>query len=62
MNLKIASFVIQDRELKNLKFAKEYPTLEDLMIEQGVSTELANYRNKDRDDNSQDPNYFVCDD
>ena len=38
MNLKTSPFAIQDKKLRDLDLAKEYPTLKDLMKEQGVST------------------------
>ena len=43
MNLKTSPFAIQDRKLRDLDLAKEYPTLKDLMKEQGVSTDLSDY-------------------
>ena len=43
MNLKTSPFAIQDKKLRSLDLAKEYLTLKDLMKEQGVSTDLANY-------------------
>ena len=42
MNLKTSPFAIQDKKLRDLDLAKEYPTLKDLMKEQGVSNELDN--------------------
>ena len=43
MNLKTSPFAIQDKKLRDLDLANEYPTLKDLMKEQGVSTDLADY-------------------
>ena len=43
MNLKTSPFAIQDKKLRDLDLAKEYLTLKDLMKEQGVSTDLADY-------------------
>ena len=37
MNLKRSPFAIQDKNIKDLDYAKEYPTLADLMREQNVS-------------------------
>ena len=54
MKLK-STFSIQDKNLSDLDLAKEYPTLKDLMKEQGVSTDLADYWDKEYDDNSSDP-------
>jgi len=42
MNLKRLPFSIQDKNQKDLDYAKDYPTLDDLMTEQNVSSELAN--------------------
>ena len=39
MNLKRTSFTIQDKNLRDLDYAKNYPTLSDLMEEQNVSTD-----------------------
>ena len=47
MNLKTSQIAIQEKKLKDLDLAKEYPTLKDLMKEQGVSTDLADYWDKD---------------
>ena len=47
MNLKTSPFAIQDRKLRDLNVAKEYSTLKDLMKEQGVSTELSDYWDKE---------------
>ena len=55
MNFKTSPFAIQNKQLKDLDRAKEYPTLKDLMKEQGVSTDLADYCDKECDDNSSDP-------
>ena len=51
MNFKTSPFAIQDKKLRDLDLAKEYPTLKDLMKEQGVSTDLADYWDKERNDN-----------
>ena len=42
MQLK-STFSIQDKKLRDLDNAKEYLTLKDLMKEQGLSTDLADY-------------------
>ena len=47
MNLKTLPFPIQDKKLRDLDLAKEYPTLKDLMKEQGVSTDLSDYWDRD---------------
>ena len=55
MNLKTSPFAIQDKKLRDLDLAKEYPTLKDLMKEKVVSTDLADHGDKECDDNSSDP-------
>ena len=62
MNLKRSTFAIQDKNLKDLDNAKEYSTLADLMKEQGVSTDLANYWNKECELNSSNPNCLIFED
>ena len=47
MNLKRSTLAIQDKNSKDPDNAKEYSTLADLMKEQGVSTDLANYWDKE---------------
>ena len=39
MNLKRSPFAIQDKNVRDLDNAKEYPTIADLMKEQKVSNE-----------------------
>ena len=51
MNFKRSPYPINHKDLKDLDLAKEYPTLKDLMKEQGVSTDLADYWDKECDDN-----------
>ena len=43
MNLKRSLFAIQDKNTRDLNNAKDYSTLKDLMKEQWVSTDLADY-------------------
>ena len=47
MNLKTSPFAIQDKKLRDLDLAKEYPTIKDLMKDQGVSTDLSDYLDKE---------------
>ena len=47
MNLKTSLFAIQNKKLRDLDLEKEYLTLKDLMKEQGVSTDLADYRDRE---------------
>jgi hypothetical protein len=47
MNLKTSPIAIHDKKLRDLDLAKVYPTLKDLMKEQGISTNLADYLDKE---------------
>ena len=62
MNLKTSPFVIQDKKLRDLDLAKEYLTLEDLMKEQGVSTDLADYWDRECELNPSIPPCLVYED
>ena len=62
MNLKTSPFAIQDRKLRDLDLAKEYPTLKDLMNEQGVSTDLSDYWDKECELNPSNPHCLEYDD
>ena len=62
MNLKNSPFAIQDKNPKDLDNAKEYSTLADLMREQGVSTDLADYWDKECESNPSQPRCLVYDD
>ena len=62
MNLKRTTFAIQDKNLKDPDNAKEYSTLADLMKEQGVSTDLANYWDKECELNPSKPHCLVYED
>ena len=62
MHLKTSPLEIQDIKLKDLDLAKEYPTLKDLMKEQGVSTDLADYWDKECNENPSHPHCLVYDD
>ena len=62
MNFKTSPFAIQDKKLRDLDPAKEYPTLNDLMNEQGVSTNLADYWDKECEDNPSNPHCLVYED
>ena len=55
MNLKTSPFAIQDKKLRDLDLEKEYPTLDDLMKEQEVSTDLADYWDKECELNPSNP-------
>ena len=62
VNFKTSLFATQDKRLRDLDLAKEYPTLKDLMKEQGVSTDSANYWDNECNDNRSNPHCFVYDD
>ena len=61
MQLK-STFSILDKKLRDLDLAKEYPTLKDLMKEQGVSTDLADYWDKECELNPSNPRCLEYDD
>ena len=62
MNLKTSPFAIQDKKRSDLDLAKEYPTLRDLMEQQGVSTDLADYWDKECELNPSNPRFLEYDD
>ena len=62
MNLKRSPFAIQDKNIRDLDNAKEYSTLADLMKEQGISTDLADYRDKEHELNPSNPRCLVYED
>ena len=62
MNLKTSPFAIQDKKLRDLDLAKEYLTLEDLMKEQGVSTDLADYWDREWELYPSNPRCLVYED
>ena len=49
MKLKRSPFTIQDKNTKDLDFAKDYPTIADLMREQSVSNHDINTVHRRRD-------------
>ena len=51
MNLKRSPFAIQDKNKNDLDNTKEYSTLKELIHEQGISTDLSDYWDKERTDN-----------
>ena len=62
MNFKRSPFAIQDKNLRDLDNAKDYLTLADLMKEQGVSTDLHDYWDKECELNPSDPRCLEYDD
>ena len=61
MKLK-STFSIQDKNFRDLDNSDEYLTLADLMKEQGVSTDLADYLDKECELNPSDPHCLEYDD
>ena len=59
MILKRSPFVIQDKNLKDLDNANEYSTLKELVKEQGISTDLSDYWDKECELNPSNPRCFV---
>ena len=57
-----STFSIQDKNSRDLDNADEYLTLADLMKEQGVSTDLADYWDKECELNPTDPHCLEYDD
>ena len=55
-------FTSLDRNLKNLDEANEYSTLADLMKEQGVSTDLADYWEQECKANPSNPKCLIYED
>ena len=49
MNLKRSPFAIQDKNIRDLDNAKDYPTIADLMRERKVSNDDANTVHRRRD-------------
>jgi len=62
MKLERSPFAIQDKNKKDLDNAKDYSTLKDLMKEKGLSTDLADYWDKECELNPSDPRCLVYDD
>ena len=58
MKLK-SKFSIQDKNTKDRDNAKDYSTLKDLMKEQGASTDLSDYWDKECELNPSDPRCLV---
>ena len=59
MNFKRSPFVIQDNNFRDLDNSKEYSTLADLMKEQGVTTDLSDYWDKECELNPSNPRCLV---
>ena len=57
-----STFSIQDKNFRDLDNSDEYLTLADQMTEQGVSTDLADYWDKECELNSSHPHCLEYDD
>ncbi len=62
MNLKRSPFAIQDKNSRDLDNANDYSTLKELVEEQGISTDLSDYWDKECELNPSDPRCLVYDD
>ena len=62
MNLKRSPFAIQDKNERDLDNAKNYSTLKELVEEQGISTDLSDYWDKECELNPSDPHCLVYED
>ena len=58
MNLKRSPFAIQDENSRDLDNAKDYSTLKELVEEQGISTDLSEYWDKECELNPSDHDYL----
>ena len=61
MNLKRSPFAIQDINSRDLDNSKDYSTLKELVEEQGISTDLSDYWDKECELNPSDPRCLVYD-
>ena len=57
-----STFSIQDKNSRDIDNEKDYPTLKDLIKSQGVSTDLADYWEKECDDIPHNTNCLTNDD
>ena len=62
MNLKRSPFSIQDKNKNDLDNAKEYSTLKELIQEQEISTDLADYWDKEWELNPSEPGCLLYED
>ena len=62
MNLKRTPFAIQDKNSRDLDNASDYSTLKELIQEKKMSTDLADYWDKECELNPSDPRCLVYDD
>ena len=62
MNLKRSPFAIQDKNSRDLDNASDYPILKDLIQEKKMSTDLADYWDKECELYPSDPRCLVYED
>ena len=62
MNLKISQHKIQDKTSRDVEYKKNYPTLADLMKQQGVTTDSVDYWDNECDSNPSNPNCLIYED
>ena len=61
MNLKRTPFAIQDKNSRDLDNTKEYSTLKELIQEKEISTDLADYWDKECELNPSTPRCLIYD-
>ena len=62
MIFKRSPFAIQDKKSRDLDNVKDYSTLKELLDEQGISTDLSDYWDKECELNPSDPHCLIYDD
>ena len=62
MNLKKSLFAIQDSNSRDIDKAKDYSTLKELVEEQGISSDLSEYWDKECELNPSNPHCLVYED
>ena len=62
MNFKRSPFAIQDKNARDLDNAKDYSTLKEFVQEQGISTDLSDYWDKECELNPSNPHCLVYED
>ena len=62
MKVKKSPFSIQDKNSSDHDNAKDYSTLKELVKEQGISTDLSDYWDKECELNPSDPHCLVYED
>ena len=62
MNLKRSPFAIQDKNSRDLDNAKDYLTHKEVEREQGISTDLSDYWDKECELNPSNPHCLIYED